>query len=168
LPCGAEIGRVGGPLVVQQREHRDGDLLDVLERGAARGVHEALVERLILDPLRALGVVDDLGKEVRVAPFRVHIGDGEKTVEVVEADVLRLRLRIFTQVPLADRLGDVADLAEELRQRCLALEPPWLAVHRRALQAVAHGQTAGEQRGARGRARGLRVHEVSRRPRAAS
>ena len=67
----------------------------------------------------------------------------EEAVEVVEADVLRLRLAVLAEVPLADRLRDVARVDEQLGERDLALQAALLAVHRRPLQAVAHRQPAG-------------------------
>ena len=120
-------------------------------------VHEAAVERHVLDPLGARFRIDDLREEMRVAPFGVHVGDREEAVEIVEADVLRLGGRVLADVPLADGLRDVAGLGEQLRQRDLALQAAWLAVHRRAVQAVAVGHAAGQQRGARRRAAGLGV-----------
>ena len=77
-------------------------------------------------------------------------GDREEAVEVVEADVLRLRLDVLAEVPLADRLGDVAGVGQQLGQRDLALQAARLAVHRRALQPVAHRQAAGQQRRSEG------------------
>ena len=146
-----------GPLVVELGEHRDRDLLDVLDRLALRRVHEALVERLVLDPAGALLAVHDLGEEVRVTPLGVHVGDAEEAVEVVEPDVLRLALLVLAHVPLAHRLGDVPRVGEQLGDGDLALEATRFAVHRRPHQAVTHRQPAGHQRRARRRARRLRV-----------
>ncbi len=157
---------VGAPLLVELGEHRDGDLLHVLELAAAGGLHEAGVERLVLHPVGAGPVVDDLREEVRVAPLGVHVRHGEEAVEVVEAHVLGLRLHVLAQVPLAHGLGDVALFAEQLGQGDLALEAAALAVHGRTLEAVAHGEPAREQGGARRGARGLGVGR--REPQAAS
>ncbi len=107
---------------------------------------EAPVEGLVLDPLGAGLGVDDLGEEVRVAPLAVHVRDRQEAVEVVEADVLGLGLDVLAQVPLAHGLGHVAGLGEQLGQGDLPLEPTGLAVHRRALQAVAHREPASEHR----------------------
>ena len=136
---------------------------------AAHGVHEALVERQVLDPLRARLAVDDLGEEGGVPPLRVHVRDGQEAVEVVEADVLGLGVAVLAHVPLADGLGDVARLVEQLGDRHLAGEPAGLAVHRRALQAVADREPTRHERGARGGARRLRVargEQEARAPRA--
>ena len=107
--------------------------------------------------LRALLGVHDLGEEVRVAPLRVHVRHGEEAVEVVEAHVLGLGLDVLPHVPLADGLGHVAGVGEQLRDRDLTLQPTALAVHRRTHQPVAHRQAAGHERRAAGRAARLRV-----------
>ena len=146
-----------GPLVVEQREDGNRDLLDVLRLATPGGVDEALVEGQVLDPLRPFLRVDDLGKEVRVPPLGVHVRDRQEAVEVVEAHVLGLRLHVLADVPLAHRLGHVAGLAQQRGQRDLAVEAARLAVHRWAQQAVAHGQPAGHQRCPRRCARGLGV-----------
>ena len=128
------------------------------------GVHEALVERDVLHPLGARVAVDDLGEEVRVAPLGVHVGHREEAVEVVEADVLRLALAVLAHVPLADGLGHVARVGEDLRQRDLALQPAGHAVHRRDQQAVAHRQPPGHDRRAGRRARRLAVTRREQQP----
>ena len=140
-----ELLGVSGPLLVEQREDGEGDLLDVLGLTAPGGVDEALVEGQVLHPLGALLAVDDLGEEVRVAPFGVHVRDGQEAVEVVEADVLRLRLDVLADVPLPDGLGDIASVGEQLGQGDLAVEPARLPVHRRPEEAVPHRQAAGHQ-----------------------
>ena len=152
-----EAGRVVAPHVVEAREDGDGDLLHVLGGSAARRVHEALVEGHVAHPLRARLGVDDLREEGGVAPLAVHVRHRQEAVEVVEAHVLRLRLHVLAEVPLAHGLRGVAAVGEELGQRHLALESARLAVHRRALQPVAPRQAAREQRAPRRRARGLRV-----------
>ena len=96
--------------------------------------------------------VDDLREEMRVAPFGVHVRHREEAVEVVEADVLRLRGGVLADVPLADGLRDIARLRQELRQRHLALQAAGLAVHRRPVQPMAVRHAAGHQRCARRRA----------------
>ena len=156
--------RVLAPLVVEQREHRDRDLLDLLELAAACRVHEALVERDVLHPLGARLAVDDLGEEVRVAPLGVHVGHREEAVEVVEPDVLRLALDVLAHVPLADGLRHVARVGEDLRQRDLALQPAGHAVHRRDQQAVPHREPPGHDRRARRRARRLAVARGEQQP----
>ena len=83
---------------------------------SARRVHEALVERDVLDPLGAGLAVDDLGEEVRIPPLGVHVRDRQEAVEVVEADVLGLALGVLAHVPLSDGLRHVAGVREQLRQ----------------------------------------------------
>jgi hypothetical protein len=94
-----------------------------------------------------------LRKERRVAPLAVHVRDGEKSVELVEAHVLGLRLDVLPEVPLADGLGGVAGLRQELGERDFPLEATRFAIHGRALKAVASrhasGQEGGPRRGAR-------------------
>src|SRR5204863_5178528 len=92
-----------------------------------------------------------------VAPLAVHVRHGEEAVEVVEADVVRLRLHVLAEVPLANGLRRVARLREEVRQRDLALESAGLAVHRRTLEPVTPRQAAREERAARRRARRLGI-----------
>ena len=152
-----EVLGVGAPLVVEQGQDGDGHLLDRLGLPAPLGVDEAPVERQVLDPGRAGLGVDDLREEVGVAPLAVHVRDRQEAVEVVEADVLGLGLDVLAQVPLADGLGDVAGIGQQLGQGDLAMEAARLAVHRRALQPVAHRQAAREQRRPAGGARRLRV-----------
>ena len=156
--------RVGAPLVVEQGEHRDGDLLDLLERSVTSGVDEALVERDVAHPIRPRVAVDHLGEEVGVAPLGVHVRHGEKAVEIVEPDVLGLARLVLSHVPLPDGLGHVARLGEELGQRHLAAEPPGHAVHRRDEQAVAHGQAAGHDGRPRRRAGRLAVARREQQP----
>ena len=152
-----EVLGVLAPLVVEQGEHRDGDLLHLLEVAVARGVHEALVEGDVLHPLSAGLAVDDLGKEVRVAPLGVHVGHRQEPVEVVEPDVLRLALPVLAHVPLAHGLGHVAGVGEDLGKRDLTLETAGHAVHRRNEQAVPHGEATGHDRRAGGCAGRLAV-----------
>jgi hypothetical protein len=71
---------------------------------------EALVEGQILNPLGPLLAVDDLRKEVGITPLGVHVRHGEEAVEVVEANVLGLRLDILADVPFAHRLGEIASV----------------------------------------------------------
>ena len=111
---------------------------------------EAAVEGHVFDPFGAGVGIDDLGEIMRVAPFGIHVGDREETVEIVEADVLGLRRGVFAHVPFADGLSDIAALGQQLRHCCFALQAARFAVHWRAVQAVAVGDAAGEQRGARG------------------
>ena len=129
----------------------------LLGLAAAGGVHEALVERQVLDPAGAFLAVDDLGEEVRVAPLGVHVRHRQEAVEVVEADVLGLRLDVLTHVPLADRLGDVAGVGERWGRVTSPVEATGLAVHRGAQQPVAHREAAGHQRRPRRGARRLGV-----------
>ncbi len=116
-----EVDGVSAPLLVEFGEDGDRDLLDVGGLLALRRVHEAAVEGHVLDPLGPGVGVDDLREEMRVAPFRVHVGDGEEAVEVVVADILRLRSDVLADVPLADRLRRVAGLAEQHGQGDFAL-----------------------------------------------
>jgi hypothetical protein len=125
---------------------------------------EALVEREVLHPPGALLAVDDLGKEVGVPPFGVHVGHREEAVEVVEPNVLRLGLDVLAHVPLAHRLGHVSRPGQQFGQRGLPVEPARLPVHGRPEQPVAHGEAAGHQRGPRRCAGGLRVTRREQHP----
>ena len=48
----------------------------------------------------------------------------EEAVEVVEADVLGLALQVLAQVPLADGLGDVAGVVQQLASVTSPCRPP--------------------------------------------
>ena len=145
------------PLLVEFGKDGDGHLLDVGQFLALGRVHEAAVEGHVLDPLGARVRIDDLGEEVRVAPLRVHVGDGEEAVEIVVADMLRLALHVLAEMPLADRLRRVTGLAEQHRQGDLALQAAGFAVHRRTMQPVTVRYAAGVQRRARRRAGGFGI-----------
>ena len=47
---------------------------------------------------------------MRIPPLRVHVGDRQEAVKVVEADVLGLRLEVFAEMPFADSLRLVAGI----------------------------------------------------------
>ena len=155
---------VGGPLVVEAREHRDRDFLDHARLAALLRVHPALVERQVLDPAAALLAVHHFREEVGITPFGVHVRDAEEAEEVVEPDVLRLRLRVLAHVPLADGLRRVAGVGEELRQGDFALQSSRHSVHRRDQEPVPHRQPPGHERGTRRRARGLGVARREQQP----
>ncbi len=137
-----ELLGVAAPLVVQERKHGNGDLLDLLERAVARRVDEALVERHVVHPLRAVLAVDDFGEEVGIPPFRVHVRHGQEAVEVVESDVLGLTLAVLAHVPLPDGLRHVAGVREQFGEGDLAAEAAGHAVHGRDEEAVAHREAA--------------------------
>ncbi len=152
-----EVHRIRGKHVVELSHHLDVDLLDLLDAAALLRPHEILAERQVAHERLALGLGDDVGVEVRVAPLGIDVGHRQEPVELVEAHVLRLRLHVLAHVPLAHADGAVAGLREKLRDRDLALEPPAFAGHRRAQQAVPHGQAAGHDRGTSRRAARLGI-----------
>ena len=116
-----------------------------------------VVEGHLLDqglPFRAQG---KLRCEVLVLPVGVQARPAEEAVEIVKADVVRLRFLVLAAVPLADGLGEVAGLAQETRHGGLIAQAARFAGKAGAQLTVPHGQASGEQRAARGRTRWLRV-----------
>ena len=75
----------------------------------------------------------------------------------VEADILRLRSAVLSDVPFAHRLRDIARVRQELCNGGLALQASWLAVHRRSMKAMAVRNPTCQQGCARRRAARLRV-----------
>ena len=85
-----EFDRIAAPFLIQKRQHRNCNLFDILGAAALARMYEAFVEGHVLDPLGARVRVDHLGKEVWVAPLRIHVGNRQKPIKVIEADILRL------------------------------------------------------------------------------
>src|SRR6185437_13289453 len=81
----------------------------------------------------------------------------QKPIEVIEADVLRLRSKALTQVPFANRLRHITCIRKQLGNGGLAFQASCLAIHRRTLQTVAMRNASGQRRGSRRRTAWLRV-----------
>ena len=71
-------------------------------------VHEAVIERHVLDPFRAGWGINEFRKVMRVAPFWIYVGDRKEAVKVVEADVLWLLRGVLSHLPFSYGLRDVS------------------------------------------------------------
>ena len=91
------------------------------------------------------GLRANSGANVYILPVGVQAGPAEKAVEIVEADVLRLRFQVLAAVPLADGLGDVAGLAQDLGDGDLVVQDARFAGKTRPQRAGPHGQASGQQ-----------------------
>ena len=86
-------------------------------------MHIVLIERHFLQKCGAGWAQGDFGIEIGVASFGVH-SDTTGSLGIVEADVLRLRSLVFADMPLADRLRDIALLDSSLATVILPFRPP--------------------------------------------
>ena len=114
------------PVLVELLDVVELDQLAVLAFGLVgrRAMHLVMVEDVVFHHLEALGRERDLGIEVVIPPFGVHVGHAEEADIVVIADILRQRALVLAHMPLAHALGDVALLLEQSGMVIAPSRPP--------------------------------------------
>jgi len=152
-----EVFRVSRELLVELSADLDGDLLEVLDLFPFDAMDDMVVEGNLPDQRLPFRVERELGRELLVLPIGVEARPAEKTVEIVEANVVRLRFLILAAMPLAHRLGEVARFAQQPGDRRLVSQASRLACEAGPQLAMPHGQAPGQERAPRRSARGLRI-----------
>ncbi len=138
-----ELDRVIGPLFIERRKDRDGDLFDILNLPSFPGMDEMSVPRHGLYHLGPGLVIDKLGVKIGITPLCVHIGNAQEAVEIVKTDVLRLGSLILAHMPFPHGLGPITGLAEQGSDSNLSFKTTLLSIHGRVEYPVADRESPG-------------------------